>query len=150
MAESASYAACRQQAAPQRHHRARAREHVVVSKFRGGGATDRRQTRYWPEDVPGQAVKVESRRLGQASGRDSNLSRAGPGAVGPAQPGCAQIAGLRSTGKNSLGLKYQNCYNVKISRNVTFFGFYRRRTELSRIVIFCHAQMSRIVIFWVR
>ena len=98
MADSALYSDCKKRAASERHRWARANEHLVASNFRRAGATARRQERKGPEDVTGQAVKesrgpgfrrsvrLESRRLGQASARDSNrdsnLARAGSGAVG--------------------------------------------------------------------
>ena len=66
MADSASYAACEQRAATQRHRRwARANEHGVASKLRGGGATARRQKRKRSENVTRQAgqtaCEMESR-----------------------------------------------------------------------------------------
>ena len=70
-------------------------------------------------------MRLESRRLGQASARDSNISRAGPGAVAPARPGRAPLARVGSTRKNrwvwNIGFY---CIYLKISRNVTF-GFFR-------------------------
>ena len=72
MVDSASYATCGHRAATQRHRWARANGHVVASKFQGGGATARPQTRELPEDVTSQAVQtpcqIELRKPGLGDG----------------------------------------------------------------------------------
>ena len=97
--------------------------------------------------------QLESRRLGQASARDSNIPRAGPGAVGPARPGSVLLARVGSTRKKRWVINIGKFYNyLKTSQNVTFFGVFRFRTEMPRVVIFWHAKksriMSRVVILW--
>ena len=71
-------------------------------------------------------VKMESRRLGQASARGSNIPRAGPGAVGPARPGLAvphqrQLAPPANTVRFEISefLQFEN-----ITKRVTFFWLF--------------------------
>ena len=72
-----------------------------------------------------RSVKKESRKLGHALARDSNIPRAGPGAVGPAWPGRAPLAKVGSTRKHRwVGYIIIFC-SLKISRKVTFFGLFR-------------------------
>ena len=70
MADSASYADCRERATPQRSRGARASEHVAASKPRGGGDTARRNSKKKSENLTGQA--------GQTTSEIGN-SLAGPG-----------------------------------------------------------------------
>ena len=113
------YGACGQRAATQRHRWAQAYQRVVASTFRGGGGATAKdksendlrmsQTRPGRRAVtwnladrawPTVGVKLELRRLDQASARDSNVARVGLGAAGSARPGRAPLAGVGSTHKN--------------------------------------------------
>ena len=117
MADSASYADCRERATPQRSRGARANEHAAASRPRGGGDTARRNN----ENIlrisrarPGRRpVRLETRWRGRADvAWDWNLtdlvglgpvilkiSPAGPGAcwarhcrLGPARPHIRELA----------------------------------------------------------
>ena len=91
---------------------------------------------------------MESRRLGQASARDSNISRAGPGAVDPARPGPSPLTRGRSTRKNRWNY---NIGIINITKRAAFQLFSLEVTEMSRIVIFRHAkEVTNRVFFLVR
>ena len=107
MAESASYADCRERATPQRSRGPRANEHVAASKPRGGDTARRNSENILriSRARPGRRlVRLETRWPGRADvARDWNLpnlvglglvilqyhplgrARAGPGAVGAAR-----------------------------------------------------------------
>ena len=138
MADSASYADCKEGATPQRSRGARANEHVTPSKPRGDTArTNSENILRISRARPGRRpVRLETCWPGRAHvAWDWNLTdqvglgpvirkyhplgraRVGPGAVGPAR--------LDPTSESwphppkPLDLKYCFFYNLKISRNVT-------------------------------
>ena len=81
MADSASYADCRERATPQRSRGARANEHVAASKPRGGGDTARRNS----ENI------LENLTRGKA-GQTTRLSEIGNSLAGPSRRRLAQPA----------------------------------------------------------
>ena len=102
MADSVSYADCRQRANSQRSRWARATEHVATSNPRGGGDRARRKQKHL-ENLTGQAGKTICEKLagradvvglkyhrpGRSWTRDLKISRAWPGAgwAGRGRPG---------------------------------------------------------------
>ena len=139
MADSASYADCRERATPQRSRGARANEHVAASKPRGGDTARRNSEntlRISRARPGGRPVRLETRWPGRADvSWDWDLSDlvglglvilkvspAGPGAswarrrrLCPARPHLRELA----PPAKMLDLKYLIFYNLKISRNVT-------------------------------
>ena len=121
MADSASYADCRDRATPQRSRGARANEHVAASKPRGEGDTARRNSenilrisrarpgrrpvRLETRCLPGRRrVRWESHRPGRAWARDfENITRwagRGLGQARSAPPGSTPPPRVGPTSKN--------------------------------------------------
>ena len=160
----------RERATSQRSRGARANEHVAATKPRRGdpgrrnSETSLRIARARPGRRP---ERLETRWRGQADvAWDWNLtdlvgfgpvilkiSPAGPGTgwarrrrLDPAQPHLRELAPPAKTGgKVLIFLEFESITKRDIKRDIsaTFV-----KNGMSRIVIFCHAQMSRIVTFF--
>ena len=139
MADSASYADCRERATPQRSRGARANEHVAASKPRGGErhSTEKQRKYFENRARPGRRpVRLGTRWPGRADvAWDWNLtdmvglgpvilkiSPAGPGAgwarrrrPGPGRPHLRELAPPAKT----VGFEILDFYKLKISRNAT-------------------------------
>ena len=138
MADSASYADCRERAAPQRSRGARAHEDLAASNPRGGDTARRNsENKKKTQNLTGQAgqttseignslagpgrrrVGLESHRPRRAWARDfENITRwagCGLGQAPSARPGSTPPPRVGPTRKKKLDLKYWIFYNLKIS-----------------------------------
>ena len=80
-----------------------------------------------------------SQAVGQASARDSNMSRVGPGAFGPARPGCASLARELAPTAKIVGFEISDFFQIRKYHDRSFFGFLKCHSDFFVLVLlsFC-------------